>query len=229
MSKEKQLTEQESLQLITSMIQKAKSSYHDRGTGSILWGTVVALASFITYLQREFDFKLPFDIFLIVAAAIIPQIFITIKENKDKTQVKKFDDAAVDSIWLVFGITLFGLTFYQNVVGNVTNKIIEQEGWQMMKHYLNGSKPDELLKPFPPSMYSIYLLMYAMPTMVTGLAKKFKPMTIGAILTYFLFIASCFTESKFDMLFGAIAAIICWFIPGIILRKRYLKQKKGNV
>lgn len=229
MSKEKQLTEQESLQLITSMIQKAKSSYHDRGTGSILWGTVVAIASFVTYLQRELDFKLPFDIFLIVVAAIIPQIFISIKENKDKTQVKKFDDAAVDSIWLVFGITLFGLTFYQNVVDNATNKLIEQEGWQMMKHYINGSKPDELIKPFPPSMYSIYLLMYAMPTMVTGLAKKFKPMTVGAVITYVLFIVSCYTESKYDMLFGAMAAIICWFIPGIILRRKYLQQKKGNV
>ncbi len=229
MSKEKQLTEQESLQLITSMIQKAKSSYHDRGTGSILWGTVVAIASFVTYLQREYDFKLPFDIFLIVVGAIIPQIFISIQESKDKTRVKKFEDSAVDSIWLVFGITLFGLTFYQNVVGSVTNTIINEEGWQMMKHYLNGSKPDEVMRPFPPSMYSIYVLMYAMPTLVTGLAKQFKPMIYGALITYGLFIASCYTESKYDMLFGTIAAIVCWFIPGIILRRSYLKQKNSNV
>jgi hypothetical protein len=31
------------------------------------------------------------------------------------------------------------------------------------------------------------------------------------------------------MLLGAIAAIVCWFIPGIILRKKYLAQKKFNV
>ena len=229
MSNEKIMTELESLQLIASMIQKAKSSYHDRGTGAILWGTVVAIASLIRYIQLEYNLKLPFDIFLIVVAAIIPQIFISIKESKDKTRVKKFDDAALDGVWLVFGITLFAITFYQNVVGNVTAKFIEEEGWQMMKHYLDGSKPDEVVRPFAPSIYSMYLLMYAMPTMVTGLAKKFKPMIIGAIITYALFIWSCYTQSKYDMLFGTIAAIVCWFIPGIILRSSYLKAKALNV
>lgn len=225
MSKGKQLTELESLQLITNMIQKAKSSYHDRGTGAILWGTVVAIASSVTYLQKEYNFKLPFDIFLIVVAAIIPQIIISIKESRSKAQVKKFEDAAIDSVWLVFGITLFALTFYQNVIGTASNKLINEEGWQMVKHYTNGALPDEVIKPFPPSFYSIYLLMYALPTMVTGLAKKFLPMIIGAVITYTLFVVSCFTASKYDMLFGAFSAILCWLIPGIILRSRYLKQK----
>ncbi len=229
MNKEKKLTEQESLQLITSMIQKAKSSYHDRGTGAILWGTVVSVASFVTYLQGEYNFKLPFDIFLIVIAAFIPQIYISIKESKDKTKVKKFEDAAIDSVWIVFGITLFGITFYQNVIPNASVSLIQQEGWQLMKHYTDGSKLDVVIKPFAPSVFSLYLLMYAMPTLVTGLAKKFTPMIIGAIITYVLFAFSCFTQSKYDMLFGTIAAIVCWLIPGIVLRKKYLMQKGSNV
>jgi len=229
MNKEKKLTEQESLQLITSMIQKAKSSYHDRGTGAILWGTVVSVASFVTYLQGEYNFKLPFDIFLIVIAAFIPQIYISIKESKDKIHVKKFEDAAIDSVWIVFGITLFGITFYQNVIPNASVSLIQQEGWQLMKHYTDGSKLDVVIKPFAPSVFSLYLLMYAMPTLVTGLAKKFTPMIIGAIITYVLFAFSCFTQSKYDMLFGTIAAIVCWLIPGIVLRKKYLMQKGSNV
>lgn len=229
MNKEKQLTEQESLQLITSMIQKAKSSYHDRGTGAILWGTVVAIASLITFLQRQYNFELPFDIFLIVIAAFIPQIFISIKEGKDKGKVKKFEDAAIDSVWIVFGITLFGITFYQNIVPSASVVLTQLDGWQPMKHYLDGSKPDEVMNLFPPSIFSLYLLIYAMPTMITGLAKKFTPMIVGAIITYILFGFSCFTQSKYDMLFGTIAAIVCWLIPGIILRRKYLKQKNGNV
>jgi hypothetical protein len=224
MSNEKQLTEQESLQLITSMIQKAKASYYDRGTGSILWGTVVAIASFVTYLQKEFEFHLPFDIFLIVLAAIIPQIFIGIKEGKEN-KVTKFEDAACNAVWLVYGITIFGLTFYQNIIPSVSNNLIHEEGWQLMKHYTDNIKPDEPISAFVPSVYSLYLLLYALPTLVTGIAKRFKPMTYGAIVTYILFIVSCYTTSKYDMLFGAVAAIVCWFIPGIILRSRYLKQK----
>jgi hypothetical protein len=224
MSEQKPLTEQESLELITSMIQKAKASYYDRGTGAILWGTVVAIASFVTYLQKEFNFSIHFDIFLIVLAAIIPQIFIGIKEGKEN-KVTKFEDAACNAVWLVYGITILGLTFYQNVIPFVSSHLIQEEGWYMMKHYIDNTKPAEVINPFVPSVYSLYLLLYAMPTLVTGIVKKFTPMTIGAIITYILFILSCYTTSKYDMLFGTIAAIVCWLIPGIILRRRYLKQK----
>jgi hypothetical protein len=73
------------------------------------------------------------------------------------------------------------------------------------------------------------MLLYAFPTLVTGLVKKFKPMLAGAIITYGLFVVSCFTAAKYDMLLGGVAAIACWFIPGIILRKKYLAQKQMHV
>ena len=56
--------------------------------------------------------------------------------------------------------------------------------------------------------------------------------TIASFVNYLqraLFIASCFTPFKYYMLFGAIVAMSCWFIPGIILLKRYNQQKKVNV
>ena len=62
MADQKQMTEQESLDLITNMIQKAKGSYHETGIGSLLWGTVVTLASVITYFERTYDFYIGFDI-----------------------------------------------------------------------------------------------------------------------------------------------------------------------
>jgi uncharacterized membrane protein (GlpM family) len=65
--------------------------------------------------------------------------------------------------------------------------------------------------------------------LVTGIVKKFWPMTIGAIIAYILFMVSCFTETKYDFLLGAVAAIACWFIPGIILQTKYQKQKRANV
>ncbi len=228
MNEEKKLTEQESLQLITDMILKAKGSYHDSGIGSLLWGSVVAIASFVTFLQRQYNFSIGFDIWLIVLAAIIPQIVMSIREKKN-SNVKQYDNDLIDAVWLVFAICIFGLTFYQNIVPSATEKLINEEGWTMMKHYIDGSKPDEIIKPFTPSLYSIYILIYAFPTLVTGMVKKCKPMIIGAIITYILFILSCFTESKYDMLLGAFAALVCWFIPGIILRRKYLAQHRINV
>ncbi len=227
MAKESTFSEQESLQLIAEMIKKAKGSYHDTGIGSLLWGAVVAIASGVNFLQREYDFKLGFDIWWLVLAAIIPQVYLSIREKKIK-KAKQYDDDLIDSVWLVFGISIFAMGFYQNIVPVQTEKLIAQEGWTMMKHYADG-RPDEVIRPFTPSLYSVYILLYAFPTMVTGMVKKFTPMKIGAIVTYGLFILSLFTESRYDMLLGSIAALVCWFIPGIILRKKYLRQASVNV
>ncbi len=228
MSEEKKLTEQESLNLISAMIQKVKNNYHDTGIGSLLWGTVVFIASFVSFLRNRYGFEIGFDIWLIVLFAIIPQVYLSIKEGK-KRKAKRYDDDAIDTVWLVFGLTIFGLSFYQSTVGDTTSKIIQEEGWVMMKHFISGNQPDEQIKPFTLSIYSLYILIYAFPTLVTGLVKKFRPMIIGAIITYALFMVSCFTASQYDMLLGAIAALLCWFIPGFILRKKYVAQLKAHV
>jgi hypothetical protein len=60
-----------------------------------------------------------------------------------------------------------------------------------------------------------------MPTLITGLNKKFEPMIFGAVINYILFIISVFTVNKYDILFQGIAGIVCWLIPGIILYRRY--------
>ena len=228
MTDQNQLSEKESFDIINKMIQKTKTNYHDRGISSLLWGSVVTIASLVTYAQIQFNFKLGFDIWLLVLAAIIPQIFISIKEKK-QIKFKKYDDEAIDAVWIVYALTIFGLVAYQNIVPNATLNIIQSDGWVMMKHYNNGIKPDELLKPFPLSFTSIFILVYAFPTLITGLIKKFKPMIIGGVISYILFIFSCFTETKYDMLFAALAATVNWLIPGIILRRRYLKKETCNV
>ncbi|OYZ00713.1 MAG: hypothetical protein B7Y37_09930 [Sphingobacteriia bacterium 28-36-52] len=227
MANETKFSEQESLQLIAEMIKKAKGSYHDTGIGSLLWGTVVSVASLMSYLQREYDFTLAIDIWWLVFAAIVPQVYIAIKE-KNNVKAKQYDDDLVNAVWLVFGISIFGLSCYQNIVPVQTERLIAEEGWTMMKHFSDG-RPDEVIRPFTPSLYSVYILIYAFPTMVTGMVKKFNPMKIGAIITYGLFIFSLFTESKYDMLLGSASALVCWFIPGIILRKKYLAQTSPNV
>jgi hypothetical protein len=225
---EDNLSEQESLKLITDMIQKVKQSYHDTGISPLLWGTAVSIAGFTTYLQEELNFKLPFDIWLIVLFAIVPQIVISVREAKNR-KFRSHNDIAMDIVWITYALTLFGLGLYHNIVPGVTEKLINAEGWQMIRHTIDNSKPDKILRPFTPSSVSIYLLVYAFPTLVTAVIKQFKPMLIGAIITYGLFIVSCFTPSKYDMLITAIAALVCWFIPGLILRSRYLQQKKANV
>ena len=223
MQEKEQLSEKESLEIINKMIQKTKANYHERGISALLWGSVVTIAGIVSYFQFEYNFRLKIDIWLLVLAAIIPQIFISIHEKKT-IKVRRHIDEAIDAVWIVYALTIFGLVAYQNIMPGATINIIKDNGWEMIKHYTDAAKPDEILRPFAPSISSLYILIYAFPTMITGLATKFKPMIIGACISYIFFILSLYTESKFDMLFNAGSAIVNWLIPGIILQRRYLKN-----
>src|SRR5688572_17930833 len=104
-AQEKKLSEKESLDLIATMIHKAKDAYHETGIGVIMWGTIVTICSLVRLSEIQFGFKLPFDIYLLTIAAIIPQIFFTIKEKKER-RVKSYDEVYMDYLWLGFGICI---------------------------------------------------------------------------------------------------------------------------
>ena len=122
---DKTISQQESLALITQMINKAKDSYHDTGIGAIMWGAVIAVCSFVKLSEIHFGYRLPFDIYLLTLVAVIPQIFITIKEKKER-KVKSYDDAYMDYIWLAFGIGIFLMIFIVNSIFSVWSPVAEE-------------------------------------------------------------------------------------------------------
>jgi hypothetical protein len=220
---EKELTEQESLRLITEMIHKVKSSFHESGASAILWGSVVAIAGFTSFAERFWNFSIGFDIWLLVLAAFIPQLIISIKESKHKKAVG-LEQTAMDAIWTVYGISIFMLTFYLNVAPGVSERMMNGDGQELVLRDLKTGVISHH-EPAVVSAYSLLLLLYAMPTLATGIARKFKPMLVGGILCYIYFIISCFTSSTYDLLLNGLAGITCWLIPGFVLRDRYLKGK----
>ena len=215
------LTEQESLQIITEMIQKAKSNFHTSGTSAILWGSVVGIAGLVNFAEMNWDFYIGFDIWLLVLAAIIPQVFLTIRAKRNK-KVTTHQEAFMDAIWLVYGIAIFALVFYFNVVGSATEKLEAAQGKEWLIKDLHTGAVQHL-QPFVPSRASLLLLLYGIPTLATGIATRFRPMLVGGIICYILFVISCYTESKYDYLFNGIAGIANWLIPGLILRYRTTK------
>ncbi|MES2328483.1 MAG: hypothetical protein V4539_02705 [Bacteroidota bacterium] len=224
MEKDKKLTEQESLELITEMIHKVKNTYHESGTGAILWGTAVGIAGLMSFAQRQWNFSIGFDIWLIVLVAFIPQIYISIREGKNR-KVVSYQEAYMDAVWLVFGLSIFMLTFYLNVISGVTDNFMKQDDSELLLRNLTTGETRHYI-PSVLSGYSLLLLLFAMPTLTTGIGQKFKPMIVGGILCYVYFIISCFTQTKYDLLMNGIAGITNWLIPGLILRDRYLKGKR---
>ncbi len=221
--KKKPMTEQESLALITQMIQKAKSHFHESGTSAILWGSVIGFCGFFSFCEKYWSWDIKFDVWILALIGIIPQVWLNIRDKKRRV-VKSHEENVIDAIWFVYSISIFALLFYANVVPEASIKLFASDGIELYKKNIQTGE----LTPFKPyilSTSSLLILLYAIPTMATGMGKKFMPMTVGAILCYGFFVASCFTSSTWDSLLNGLAAIFNWFIPGLILRNRFLKAK----
>lgn len=216
---EKQLTEKESLDLIATMINKAKNSYHDTGVGAIMWGSVVAICSLVKLSELQFNYRLPFDIYLLTLVAIIPQVFITIREKKER-KVKSYDDIYMDYLWLAFGICIFLMIFIINsIYADLVPVLKEYRG-------LTKGRADWIDFHFSEYVSPLFLLLYGIPTFVTGAACKFRPMLWGGLLCWTCCIITLFTSIKIDLLLTAFSAVAAWLIPGIIMEKEYRKAKK---
>lgn len=220
---EKQISEQESLQLITEMIQKAKRNFHESGTAAILWGGVVALCGLVSFAQLQWGFSIGFDVWLLTLVAVIPQVFISIRERRQR-RVLTHNEAVLNHVWIAYAISVFALVLYLNIIPDITDRLLAHEGAMVMEHNA-ATGLEKPFRYFTASSGSLFLLLYAIPTLITGLTYRFRPMLIGAVLCYALFILSLFTPLKWDMLFQGLAAFVSWLIPGLLLRKRYHAQQ----
>jgi hypothetical protein len=72
---------------------------------------------------------------------------------------------------------------------------------------------------------SLFLIMYGVPTFITGGIRKFRPMIIGGIVCWISSVLSYYTSDANNMLLMAVSSTSAWLIPGIILRRKYLHLK----
>jgi hypothetical protein len=199
MEEEKQLSNEESLQLIATMINKAKSDYVETGISALLWGTITTFCALLTFANNWWHQNWINYIWLLSFFAVVPQIIISIRESKMR-KLKSYQDDAIGGVWMSFGICIFLLSFWCAAVNS---------GWG--------------------NTNSLYLILYGIPTFTSGYARRFRPMILGGIACWIFSIASVYILYPYSMLLIAAGAQLAWFIPGLILRKRYLTAKHQNV
>lgn len=214
---EKPLTEQESLLIIQQMINRAKNNFVDSGIGPMLWGSVITICSAVQAAKIYFDFEMRFDIWWLALFALVPQVFISIKERNER-KAKGWDDDIMSYVWTCFGIGVFVVNFINNRLSAEMAPALDayraagnavQSSWSFAGCYL--------------------LLVFGFPTIITGAARKQRWMLAGGIFCWVSAIVAAFTPTYVDFVLMAFAAALSWLIPGMMIRKKYVAQKRAHV
>src|SRR6218665_1600329 len=202
-NKSEAFTEEESLKTMTQMLERVKDNQYENGAVPILWGVVIAVCNLVKAAELFWKITIGFNIFWLTVLAALIHAW-TVKSIRAKQVVLTHEEQSIKIIWMLFFFSLAGLLLYYEIV-------LDESAFQSQ------------------SPLSLHLLLYFMPTLFTGIIARFKPMTIGGIICLALFVVSLFSNSVFDMLLLACAAVVCWLLPGFILRKQYYdKRKKGH-
>jgi hypothetical protein len=111
MEQEKALTSEESLELITRMIAKAKNDYFDSGLSALLWGGVTIFCGLATFVNYWLQWAALDYVWFLTIAAVVPQVIIAIREGKDR-RYKHREDDHIGGIWISFGIAIFLFSYF---------------------------------------------------------------------------------------------------------------------
>ena len=122
---EKELTEKESLQLITNMINQAKSNYQQRGSFNfLLWGWVVMLANLSHYCLDTFiGYEYPFVVWLVILPTAIVSIIYNRSQRKNAL-VTSHLGRLYGHLWLSIGVSVVIILSFMDRLGYNHNAVI---------------------------------------------------------------------------------------------------------
>ncbi len=197
---ENKMTEQESLSIITKMINSAKKEQKDNGAGWILWGWLLFTASIFSFLNQIYNWFSTFFFWnLFGIASLLLLLFSIIKYFffKKTTRVKTYTGDLFQKLNLGFFISLM------LIIVAINKGVPPVSGFALML-----------------SLYGFWILVY-------GTALNFKPSIVGAYFVWACALGALFVTSfKYTMLIHAIAILGGYIIPGHLARIEFNKTQK---
>lgn len=187
------LSPQQSLDLIQSMIRQAHGNMSSNSFYLILWGWVVVAANLGMYCMIQFtDIPNPQLIWLIAIPAWVISMVHGARQGRKERRTSHLDRVNM-WLWIAFGICILPVIAFMNKLNFQVNPLI--------------------------------LIITALPTFVTGIMLKFKPLIWGGI-SFYVFGIICFMVSPVNQfLIGGVAITCGYLIPGYLLKA----TRKKNV
>lgn len=192
---EEKFDPRQSLQLIDSMINLAKNRFSENGHLYLVWGWVVLFCSLLHYAAIKWAWWARPEWVWGLTWAALLYQFFYISKRKRKARVRMYADEILGAVWLVF-VGCGGILGI--VVGRLGN-------WQVM--------------------YSLILMLYGIPTILSGAVLRFRPLVAGGLVCWGLSIISSFLAFEYSILMISIAVIAAWIIPGYLMQVRHSEQQ----
>ena len=195
MPDEKLSSREEGFAVINAMISKARNQFTENGHLYLLWGWVILICSVGHFIMQSIaQIKYYSFIWLLTLPATVYQLLYLRRKIK-KSRVRNYADEIMGYVWLVFFISTALLVVL------------------LTDHFTN-----------PGYQTIIWLIMYGMPTFLSGAIIRYKGLMAGAVCCWLLAIASAFIPVQYHMLLLAVAVVCGWIIPGYGMQQRFNKQ-----
>jgi hypothetical protein len=187
-NEEKQMTGEESLKIISEMINKTKMNLRQSSFHLLFWGWLIFFCSLSEYLLWKLtDYASPWYVwFFVIPGAFVSLIYGFVKGRKESV----WTYASMIYVWTWMGFLVSSVVLFTVL-------------WQRME-----------------SVSPLILIMAAMPTLVSGLILKFRPLIIGAVTFWIFAIVAHFGGPTFAGLAVPAAMITGYLIPGYMLKRK---------
>ena len=195
---ENDLSPQQSLALIESMINRAKDKFAEDGSMYLFWGWLVFVCSLVQFiLLHVVEYPKHYIVWLATFPAFVYQVFYIRKKRKQQT-VTTYTGYIIGYIWLTFCVVMVLIGF---LIGFLT-------GGDYYYHII-----------------PLLLAIYGVPVFLTGIIIRFRSLVTGGIACWFLCIASTFIKNyDYQFLMLPASMLIAWIIPGYMLRSKYKSE-----
>jgi hypothetical protein len=180
------LSPQQSLDVITAMINQSQGKMRNNSFYFLIWGWTVALANFGMYgLMKLSDYPHPYIVWLITIPAWVVTMIYGSRQDK-QAAVNTHLDKINMWLWICYGITLLPIVIFMSKINYNLNPII--------------------------------LTVTAVPTFITGIMLRFRPLLFGGINFWIFGILCFFVDYQTQYLMGGVAIFLGYLVPGYLLK-----------
>ena len=181
------LTAQQSLDIITTMIRQAKGKVQRNGFHFLLWGWVVVIANLGMYTLTRTGYAHPYLIWSITIPAWIISLYKGYRDGRAENVTSHLDMVTL-WLWLCFGITIFTIVAFGHKINYQINAIV--------------------------------VLISAIPTFVSGVVLRYRPLMFGGASFWVFGIISFLVPMDTQPLVGAVAVLCGYLVPGYLLKNK---------